>query len=246
MMRTSRESRRGGRVLVTPRRVPFVSLVLLVAGCGTGNGVEETTLGTDPDVDAPRLIQAGAPGQPSRTVTAEEVFGAGRLPHTQADVRFMSDMILHHGQAIQMVALVPERSEREEIRLMARRIDASQMDEINLMRRWLESRGEEPPSLPDPHSHHGHGAGHAEHGEMPGMLSPEQMERLAAARGEEFERLFLESMVFHHEGAITMVAELFSSPGAAQQPEMFEFASHVDSDQRMEIERMQRMLREYR
>jgi uncharacterized protein (DUF305 family) len=176
-----------------------------------------------------------------------------RPPHTDADVRFMQQMIGHHAQALEMTALVPERSENPDIRLLARRIEVSQDSEIALMRRWLEERWEQVPE-PSSHGHrsdpHGHGA-HAGHepgehggpGGMSGMLGQDQLDRLAGATGEEFDRLFLEFMIFHHEGALTMVAELFASPGAGQGGEIFEFASHVDADQRIEIARMDRMLR---
>ena len=77
---------------------------------------------------------------------------------------------------------------------------------------------------------------------MPGMLTPDQMGRLAAAAGPEFDRLFLEGMIAHHAGALTMVADLFASPGAGQEPETFAFASDVEADQRIEITRMQELL----
>jgi uncharacterized protein (DUF305 family) len=165
--------------------------------------------------------------------------------YTQADVRFMQGMIVHHRQAVEMTALVPERSARPEIRLLARRIDIGQADEMALMRRWLEDRDEPVEGAAGDHAHgghHGHATHGAEHDRMPGMLSPEEMERLAAAAGDEFDRLFLESMIRHHEGALEMVAELFATDGAGQEPEIFQFATHVDSDQSIEIARMRTML----
>jgi uncharacterized protein (DUF305 family) len=203
------------------------------------------------------VVQPGAPGQAGRTLSPAAVAELPRPPHTDADVRFMRDMIGHHAQALEMTVLVPERSQREDIRLLARRIEISQASEIALMRRWLEDRWEE---APDPlgaghgGGHHGggHEAGHAAghggdshahpHGGMPGMLTRDQLHRLASATGDEFDRIFLEYMIYHHEGALTMVAELFASPGAGQGGEIFEFASHVDADQRIEIARMTRML----
>lgn len=147
----------------------------------------------------------------------------------------MQEMIVHHTQAVEMTVLVPDRSGSEAIRTLARRIESSQEDEMALMRRWLERRGEE---VPGPHAHHDHSM------HMPGMISPRQMAQLRASSGEEFDRLFLEFMIVHHEGAIVMVEELFATDGAAQEGDIFQFASHVDSDQRMEIERMRMMLRE--
>ena len=148
----------------------------------------------------------------------------------------MQGMIGHHAQAVEMVALLPSRSGREGMRLLALRIDVSQADEIKMMQRWLEVRGQ---ALPDPHAHHAHGAML-----MPGMLTAEEMDRLTSVKGDEFDRLFLEGMIKHHEGALTMVRNLFSVGGAGQESEMFAFAADVDADQRMEIERMGAMLRE--
>ncbi len=150
--------------------------------------------------------------------------------YSQADVRFMHGMIPHHAQALDMTGLVPERSENERIHRLAQRIEISQRDEIARMRRWLETRDE-----PVPSEHH-HGA------LMPGMLTEEEMARLSAARGSEFDRLFLELMIHHHEGALVMVDDLFTTDGAGQETEIFLFASHVDTDQRAEIARMRSML----
>jgi uncharacterized protein (DUF305 family) len=185
------------------------------------------------EVRAP-VVQAGAPGEASRTVSGDAPRVASPR-HVEADVRFMQDMIVHHAQAVEMTALVEARTERADIRLLARRITASQEDEMATMRQWLIDRGEVPP---DEHAHHAHGA----HEGMPGMLSPAEMTRLRAARGAEFDRLFLESMIRHHEGALVMVADLVAIDGAAQEVEIFQFAAHVDADQRVEIDRMRRML----
>lgn len=183
---------------------------------------------------APRLVRPGAPGEPTRLVTREDAVG-DTLSHTSADVHFMQGMIVHHLQAIEMSALVSERASSREVQLLAQRIQASQDDEIQLMEKWLRDRGEQ---VPDRHAHHA-----GEPARMPGMLTPEQMQRLAAASGTEFDRLFLAAMIIHHEGALSMVAELFASPGGAQETEIFTFASHVEADQRIEIARMHRLLR---
>jgi uncharacterized protein (DUF305 family) len=175
------------------------------------------------------VVQPGAPGQPVRTLGADAARGAGPA-HTEADVRFMDGMIPHHAQALEMVALVPARATSEAVRAMALRMEISQRDEIGLIERWLRSRGEPVPE------HAGHGM------VMPGMLTPEQMERLDGARGEAFDRLFLESMIQHHEGAITMVRTLFATSGSAQDSEIFQFANDVETDQRIEIDRMQALL----
>jgi uncharacterized protein (DUF305 family) len=135
-----------------------------------------------------------------------------------------------------MTDLLKTRTESEDMRKLALRIEVSQADEIKMMQHWLEVRRQE---VPGEHAHHMHGAKL-----MPGMLSPEEMARLAAAKGAEFDRLFLEYMIKHHAGALTMVQDLFATPGAGQEAEIFAFASDVDADQRMEIDRMGAMLKE--
>ena len=122
------------------------------------------------------------------------------------------------------------------MKLLSKRIEISQADEIEMMRGWLTSRGE---ALPDPHAHHAPGATL-----MPGMLRASEMQQLADAQDTEFDRLFLTFMIRHHEGALVMVEELFSTPGAGQQSDTFAFASDVETDQRMEIARMTAMLEE--
>jgi len=148
----------------------------------------------------------------------------------------MQGMIGHHLQALEMTALLATRTENEGLRLVAKRIEISQADEIQMMREWLTARGA---ALPDPHAHHAPNATL-----MPGMLTPAEMQRLADAKGPEFDRLFLEFMIRHHDGALVMVDSLFSSAGAGQQSDVFAFASDVEVDQRMEMERMSAMLRE--
>jgi uncharacterized protein (DUF305 family) len=183
---------------------------------------------------APPIVQPGAPGEPSRIIAKEEAADLSQVQHTAADVRFMQGMIGHHAQALEMTALLQTRTKTEDMRKLAQRIDVSQSDEIKMMQHWLQARGQ---SLPDPHAHHAHGAVL-----MPGMLTAEEMARLADAKGEAFDRLFLQYMIKHHEGALTMVENLFATPGAGQDSEIFAFASDVDADQRMEIDRMSAML----
>jgi uncharacterized protein (DUF305 family) len=156
-------------------------------------------------------------------------------PWTEADVRFMSSMIGHHAQAIEMSRLAPERAGSGSVRILAERIISAQEDEIATMQQWLRDRGE-----PVPEVHAGHHAGHE--ALMPGMATPEQMARLAAASGPEFDMLFLNLMIQHHQGAVSMVSELFSSYGAGQDETVFKFASDVNVDQATEIARMQKML----
>ena len=188
------------------------------------------------DPTRPLIVQPGPPGQSSRVIAADEAADLSQVQYTRADVAFMQGMIGHHAQALEMTALLKLRTSRDDMRLLGRRIELSQDDEIKMMQRWLEARGQ---AVPGPHAHHAEGA------LMPGMLTPAEMARLAAATGPEFDRLFLELMIKHHDGALLMVQQLFSTPGAGQESEMFAFASDVDADQRMEIERMAAMLKEF-
>ncbi|HEX8393153.1 MAG TPA: DUF305 domain-containing protein [Longimicrobium sp.] len=160
---------------------------------------------------------------------------------TEADVRFMTMMIGHHAQALDMARLAPSNGASPAVLRLAERIIASQEDEIRTMQRWLRQRGQ---PVPDPaHAGMDHGAGHgAGHALMPGMLTAEQMAALAAARGPAFDQLFLNSMIQHHRGAVSMVSELFATQGAGQDDSVFKFASDVNVDQVTEIARMQRML----
>jgi uncharacterized protein (DUF305 family) len=168
----------------------------------------------------------------------------GRPAYTAADVRFMQGMIAHHAQAVWMARLAPTHGARRDTRILAERIDVAQRDEIAFMQRWLRERGE---TVPDPIPQH-ESAGHQMSMPgmsgplMPGMLTHDQMMQLEAARGAEFDRLFLTFMIQHHEGALTMVRQLFSSPGAGQDVNVFRFASDVEADQTTEIDRMQSML----
>jgi uncharacterized protein (DUF305 family) len=208
-------------------RVPYgiPALALLALACACSPALAQP----------PRIVQPGAPGQATREVTVAEATDTSGVGHTAADVRFMQGMIGHHAQALEMVALAATHSRNEGLKQLALRIEVSQADEMQMMRQWLGRRGE---PLPDAHAHH------AVHGRMPGMLTPEQMSQLAAARGPAFDRLFLQGMIQHHQGALTMVKALFTSAGGGQEPEMFDFASDVEADQAMEIARMRAMLEE--
>ena len=188
------------------------------------------------DVPRPQIVQPGAPGQPTRVIDAATAADLSGVQYTAADVRFMQAMIGHHAQALEMTALLPSRTSRDDMRLLAQRIDVSQADEIALMQHWLELRGQQ---VPDAHAHHAAGAAL-----MPGMLTAEDMGRLAGAKGAAFDRLFLELMIKHHQGALVMVTDLFATAAAGQEADIFVFASDVDADQRIEIGRMGFMLQE--
>jgi len=237
--------------------IALVAASALVAGCASGSAGRpadapsgpaadtesnegETPSATASGDEGPRTVQPGAPGEATRAVTAEEIAAAGQLEYSEADVRFMRMMIPHHAQALVMTALIPSRTDDRGVRQLGLRMEISQADEIALMERWLRDRGEPlpewrgPDGAPDPMKLARH--------RMPGMLTAEQMDDLRAARGVDFERLFLEYMIGHHQGAVDMVATLFASPGGGQVSEVYQFASHVYADQTMEIERMQQML----
>ena len=183
-----------------------------------------------------RIIQPGVPGTASRIIRRSEAVDLSRVQFTAADVKFMQGMIHHHAQALDMTALIESRTNLQSMKLLGQRIEISQSDEIKMMQRWLEVRGQEAPGI---HDHHAAGATL-----MPGMLTTEEMDRLAAAKGKDFDRLWLEGMIKHHDGALTMVDELFSTPGAGQDSEIFTFASDVLADQKAEINRMGAMLEE--
>ncbi len=185
---------------------------------------------------AHRLVQPGIPGAATRTIARREAIDLSKVQFTAPDVKFMQGMIHHHAQALDMTALIASRTSIERMKLLGQRIEISQSDEINMMQRWLDARGQEVPGV---HDHHMPGATL-----MPGMLTSEEMDRLAAAEGVEFDRLWLEDMIKHHDGALTMVDELFSTPGAGQESEIFAFASDVVADQKAEIDRMGAMLEE--
>jgi uncharacterized protein (DUF305 family) len=188
---------------VNPLASPILVVLLLVGCAGAGRRVDPAP--------APRV---------------------SRYPTTEADVRFMTDMIGHHGQAVLMAGWVPGRAASPAVRRLAERILAGQRDEIATMRQWLQDRGR---TSPDPH-HAGHGH------RMAGMLTDAQLEQLQAARGPDFDRLFLTFMIQHHRGAVSMVKTLFGTPGAAQDETVFKFANDVNVDQTTEIARMERML----
>ena len=152
----------------------------------------------------------------------------------------MQGMIMHHAQAVEMTALIPSHTENKDLRLLGARISSSQSSEINFMKRWLAARGE-PASMAMPGMKNMDMSGHPMP-LMPGMLTPEQMAALRKAKGDEFDHLFLAGMIQHHNGALTMVKDLFDTAGAGQDAELFNFATDVDTGQRAEIRIMQGML----
>jgi len=210
------------------RRAQACALLLTVSAA---TGLFAAAPRAQADPSAPAVVQPGAPGKPSRRLPPSTP--AKLPPRSQAEVEFMQGMIMHHAQAVEMTALIASRTENKDLRSLGARISSSQSDEIKFMRRWLAARGE-PVGLP-------HGAMPGMH-LMPGMLTAEQMEALRNAKDAEFDRLFLTGMIQHHNGALTMVKDLFDTAGAGQDAELFDFATDADNTQRAEIRIMQAML----
>ena len=186
----------------------------------------------------PVVVQPGPPGAPSKTLPPST---KGILPpQSSADVEFIQGMIMHHAQAVEMTALIASHTDDKHLRTLGARISSSQSSEINFMKRWLAARGEpiELPSMDMPGMDMSH-----QPMLMPGMLTPEQMEALRQAKGKEFDHLFLVGMIQHHNGALTMVKNLFNTAGAGQDAELFNFATDADNTQRAEIRIMEAMLK---
>lgn len=189
------------------------------------------------------IVQPGAPGQDSRTLTASEATELAKSSYTDVDVRFMQGMIVHHQQAVEMATLVEDRTNHEDIVAIAGKIKSSQADEIEFMNAWLMERGEQTVMVGVGHEMADH-SGHTmpDHSAMAGMASLEQMTALAAAESVEFDRLFLTLMIAHHEGALVMTDDLLSQPGSAADPILFRFVGDIDNDQSAEIDRMDTIL----
>jgi uncharacterized protein (DUF305 family) len=205
----------------------LLTATIVLAGC---TAAEQPA----PESTAP-VVQLGAPGESNRTLSPEDLAQLDlTVPHSDEDVAFVRDMLHHHSQALEMTALVPDRAGSDDVRLMAERMDISQTDEMALMERWLQERGE---AVRDPD------AMHDMHDGMPGLLTEAELADLEAASGAEFDRLFLEFMIRHHQGALEMVTTLFDSGGGMEMA-IGQIAREVEADQSIEIARMQGMLAE--
>ena len=180
------------------------------------------------------LAQAAATPRPPAPTTSD----SSRRDYTPADVQFMSGMIYHHAQAILIAGWAESHNASPAVRTLCDRIVASQKDEIALMSRWLATRHE---AVPQPEPEHMMMPGMDAMHMMPGMLSAAQLAQLDSARGPDFDALFLRFMIQHHQGAITMVSNLFAAGGGEENP-VYKMASSVFADQTTEIERMQHML----
>ena len=198
-------------------------LVVIATAACAGASTHQTTVSPAAPAPAPAPVRADS----------------GRPAYTAADVHFVSGMIGHHAQAIQMAGWAPSHGASPAVRVLCERIVVAQNDEIVFAQRWLRERNEVVPPA-DPRGHVMPGMDHPML--MPGMLTPDQMAQLDAARGPQFDRVFLTFMIQHHRGALTMVAQLLATPGAAEDGPIFRFAADVNADQTTEIDRMSRML----
>lgn len=179
------------------------------------------------------IVKPGAPGQASKTLSAAEATKLAQASYTAEDVAFMQAMIVHHQQAVDMARLAKDRTNTEALQTIAGRIESSQADEITFMQTWLKERGEpvEDAMMKD-HAHH----------MMKGMASPDALKALAAAKGTEFDRQFLTLMIAHHDGALDMVTKLLDEDGTAADPVLFQFVSDIESEQKAEIGKMDKLL----
>ena len=222
---------------------------LIVSGLIASSATQQT----------PPIFQPGAPGAATRVITPAQALELSRSTYTAGDVRFMQHMLVHHGQAVEMVELLKVHGSDATVRRLGERIAMGQEAEMVIMEAWLHSREQPTAMAMGATDHAGHGgmdhSAHADHGDMaaamaapsetavmPGMLSPAQMARLAAARGADFDSLFLQGMIQHHQGALDMVDELMAEPDAADDPILSDFLSSVVADQNSEILRMQSLL----
>ncbi|WP_233257134.1 DUF305 domain-containing protein [Promicromonospora sp. AC04] len=216
-----------GLVVVVP--------ALVLSACGPD--AEPEPVSTPSSV----VLQPGKPGETAETIAPEDYEGApAQAPFSKADADFLTDMIWHHGQAIEMAELAPERAASEQLKTFANRIDVVQDSEVDLMSGWLEEN--EYPVPVTAEGGDGSGPRAPEHGhdaDMPGMLTDAEMAELEEASGTEFDRLFLEGMIKHHEGALTMCEEI---AGSGSEERVLELANNIAADQMAEIDRLDQML----
>ena len=185
------------------------------------------------------MVQLGAPGEAGKTLSPDEAEAIEDPTWTDADVEFVQMMLPHHQQALEMTALVEDRAADPDLAQLAERIEVSQQDEIALLEKWLSQRGEMVSGMHGGHGGHGDQGGHQD---MPGMLTPAQLDQLARSKGERFDRLFLQGMIRHHEGAVVMVETLLTGGEGGQESEVFQLASHIGTDQQVEIAAMKKRL----
>jgi uncharacterized protein (DUF305 family) len=216
--------------------MPFRSLLVCAALLSVGAAAAFGQQPAKPENSVP-LIQPGAPGKPEKILTPATTAGTGQQGPTEADVKFMQGMIMHHNQAVEMVALMPGRTKNPKLLSLGQRISISQTDEMKFMKRWLTYRDKPLTEMGDMA-----GMAHMDMPLMPGMLTPKQMDALRKSTGPKFDQLFLTGMIQHHGGALTMVKDLFDTPGAAQDMQLFDFTADIGVTQQGEIDAMRNML----
>ncbi|HXM14087.1 MAG TPA: DUF305 domain-containing protein [Candidatus Eremiobacteraceae bacterium] len=229
------DCRRARRVSAKDAATPLCALAAMMIA---SFGLVATAFAHQTASESPVVVQPGAPGKPSKTLPSDTQ--ATLPPRSKADVAFMQGMIMHHAQAVEMTAMIASHTENKDLRALGARISSSQSSEIKFMKRWLATRSE--PISTEMAGMRGMDASGGAMALMPGMLSAQQMEALRNAKGAEFDRLFLTGMIQHHDGALTMVKDLFDTAGAGQDAEIFNFATDADNTQRAEIKIMQSML----
>jgi uncharacterized protein (DUF305 family) len=220
-------------------RLTTFALAVTVAASACGGSQQAGTDSTKESPKAPvapAIVQPGAPGQASSVVSKVPDFHDNNF--TDADVKFMQGMIHHHHQALLMVAMMPTHSTSAQLLAFGKKIDISQSGEIQAMKDWLTDRHQDVPMVMADGSAM---MGQMDMAPMPGMLTPQQMKALDAARGGAFDELFLTGMIQHHKGALKMVADLREA-GGAKETNIADFVSRVDTDQNMEIVRMYGLL----
>ena len=219
--------------------ISSLALMTAVGACACGRATDQTTgqaaTAGKAQAEAPAIVQPGAPGQASTVVPSVPRFHDNN--YTEEDVKFMQGMIHHHNQALLMVAMIPTHTSTPELIAMGQKIQLSQSGEIKSMSEWLTARKQSAPMI----MADGTVMDHGDMAPMPGMLTPEQMKALDAARGAKFDELFLTGMIQHHKGALKMVADLREA-GGGKEPNIGDFLNEVDNDQRMEIVRMYGLL----
>jgi uncharacterized protein (DUF305 family) len=217
-----------------PVRFSLVCAALLSVGAAAAFGQQPAQDNSVP------LIQPGAPGKPDKILTPAMTAGTGQQGPTDADVKFMQGMIMHHNQAVEMVALMPGRTKNPKLLSLGQRISISQTDEMKFMKRWLTYRDKPLMDMGDMAGMTG--MHHMDMPLMPGMLTSKQMDTLRKSSGAKFDQLFLTGMIQHHGGALTMVKDLFDTPGAAQDMQLFDFTADIGVTQQGEIDTMRNML----
>ncbi|WP_051853399.1 DUF305 domain-containing protein [Streptomyces aureocirculatus] len=223
--------------------VSVAAAVLGLGACdsGSSSGTGSGGKATSPSSSGPSVIVPGKPGETAATLSAQDAEKQRTDDDSpnSADFEYVEKMIPHHGQALEMTALVPGRAESTQVKRLADRITAAQKPEIGAMERWLKAQGKKGGrgAGEQGHGQHGHGGGD-DHAGMPGMATPAQLKQLRAARGEAFDELFLKLMITHHSGAVTMASDALSQGNNILVEEM---ANDVVAQQTSEINRMRGM-----